>query len=83
MGILRRIVFDRSRDICECSGVCGRHKTKCDYGINWFTMELSHKIPRSKGRDDSEQNCIASCHACHVAYEDWSPQWTKKSEVAS
>ena len=66
--------------MCECMGECGKHGGRCQTEINWFTMELSHKIPRSKGRDDRETNVIASCHACHVAYEDWSPRWTKKEK---
>lgn len=78
---LRRRVYERSVDHrdyrCECFGECGTHKGRCPMRINWFTMELSHKIARSKGRDDSEANCIASCHACHVAYEDWHPKWSK------
>jgi len=84
MTQLRRRVYERSvwrNDYtCECLGECGNHKGRCTVLINWFTMELSHKIPRSKGRDDRETNVIASCHACHVAYEDWHPKWTKKGE---
>ena len=80
MTQLRRRVFDRSGGRCECFGECMVHIVRCPAEINWFTMELSHKIPRSKGRDDRETNVIASCHACHVAYEDWSPRWTKKEK---
>jgi len=91
MTQLRRRVFERSYAqssifanpdySCECKGECGQHEGRCWKPINWFTMELSHKIPRSKGRDDRETNVIASCHACHVAYEDWSPRWSKKEKL--
>ena len=85
MTQLRRLVFERSAFRgwyrCECEGECGGHPDRCCMALNWFTMELSHKIPRSKGRDDRETNVIASCHACHVAYEDWSPRWSKKEKL--
>jgi 5-methylcytosine-specific restriction endonuclease McrA len=84
MEILRRAVFERSGGQCECVGECNspagawHHVKRCITPINWFTMELSHKIPRSKGRDDSEANTIASCAACHRAYDGRQPRWSKK-----
>ena len=90
MEILRKIVFKRSYSyveqqyVCECQGECGTHsEMQCGAPINWFTMELSHKISRGKGGSDSEDNCIASCHGCHVAYEDWSPRWTKRQSAGT
>ena len=70
METLRRKVFDRAyvpslySMLCECEGECGTHKGRCLVSINWFTMELSHKVARSKGRDDSEAGRIATCSKC-------------------
>jgi len=89
MEALRHKVFERSMsegwNRCECEGECGlRHfRGRCWVMLTWFNMELSHKISRGKGGSDSEDNCIASCHGCHVAYEDWSPRWTKRQSAGT
>ncbi len=59
------------RDRYKCV-YCGRDmKDRFD---DWMSLEIDHLIPVSKGRDDSLDNRVTSCHVCNRFKSNFLPE---------
>jgi 5-methylcytosine-specific restriction endonuclease McrA len=66
---VRRRVFERDGFRCV---YCGCSSAE-------MTLSLDHKLPRSRGGEDTEDNLVVACCPCNVSkgdrtYEEWKGQ---------
>ena len=68
----KAMVLNRDNYTCQCCK--GKHKDS--------KLEVHHKIYRSHGGSDEQENLVTVCYTCHKAIHDGSlvPKWTGKSK---
>ena len=64
---LKRRVWARDGDVCQWCGIV------CDHSHGPTGRTVDHLIPRSKGGEDTMDNCITSCRSDNSSRQakDW------------
>lgn len=71
VGLLREQVLRRANNLCD----------KCGKIVTNGTLQMHERIPKSKGGEQSMDNCWALCYNCHQGKSGEHkrhPVWTKR-----